>query len=83
MPENFSLDLLRCKHMSNPLLLCTRWDTDTYPKEIGLVIVYEIEVDDLNYQTYYLHNQNAKEAKKEWIEQNFKIIFYILSLILI
>ena len=72
MPENFSLDLLRCRHMSNPILLCTRWDTDTYPKEIGLVIDYEIEVDDLNYQTYDQHNQNAKEANKEWIEQKLK-----------
>ena len=34
----------------------TRWDTNTYPEEIGQVIIYEIEVDNLNYQTYYLHN---------------------------
>ena len=72
MSENFSLDLLRCRHVSNPILLCTRWDTNTYPKEIGLVIVYEIEVDDLNYQIYYLHNENAKEANKEWNEQKLK-----------
>ena len=52
--------------------LRTHWDDDTYPKEIGQVIIYEIEVDDLNYQTYYLHNQNAEEAKKEWIEQKLK-----------
>ena len=35
-------------------------------------IVYEIEVEDLNYQIYYLHNENAKEANKEWIEQKLK-----------
>ena len=50
----------------------THWDTNTYPKEIGQVIVYEIEVDNLNYQTYYLHNQNAKDANKDLIEQKLK-----------
>ena len=58
--------------MSNPVLLCTHWDIDTYLKEIGLVIIYEIEVGDLNYQTYCLHNKNAKEEIKEWIEQKLK-----------
>ena len=67
MPGNFSLDLFRCKHVSNSVLLCTRPIEILIhtQKKIGQVIVYEIEVDDLNYQTYYLHNQNAKEAKKE------------------
>ena len=69
MPKNCFLRPVEMQthvKFSTPMHL-THWDTDTYPKEIGQVIVYEIEVDELNYQTYYLHNQNAKDANKDWI----------------
>ena len=51
----------------------TRWDANTYPKEIGQAIIYDIEVDNLNCPTYYLHNQNAKNENKEWIQLQRKM----------